>query len=427
MARIVIINGDAHPQGATTKALNEMAGIFNQEGIETCMIQIGDQAIRGCADCGACKENGRCVFTDDPVNTAVAELESADGLIVGSPVFFHSPSGTVLSFLDRLFRCASFSMERKVGACVVAKSEGSPIPAIDTLNQYFAISGMKNACVSFWGQEESSPSAEGKDPTESFRELAQRMIGMIQALGSGEEDGETAEIEDDYETTFSDGDFEKLRKRPVTAFILDAEQPVFPDPEYTSDVGLLAIGGKFNVEWLVAAYSRGIFPWIEEGLPLMWFAPESRTVIFPSELHISKSMAKFMRNHQVTLEINRDFADTMHRCRCKREGTEDGTWITDDVEKLYLELHRAGYAFSAECFVDGQLAGGLYNVRINRCVIGESMFSDMPNGSKMALALLVQRPEYQDCIFDTQVPSAFLTAMGARPISYDEYRQYLRP
>ena len=134
-----------------------------------------------------------------------------------------------------------------------------------------------------------------------------------------------------------------------------------------------------------------------------------------------------MRNHPVTLEINRDYADTMHRCRIKREFTEEGTWITDDVEKLYMELYRAGYGISAEAFVDGELAGGFYGVRINRCIIVESMFSDMPNGSKMALSLFVKTPEEQNSIFDMQVPSDYLTAMGAKTISYDEYRQYLLP
>lgn len=427
MAKVILLNGDAYPQGTTTKALNEMAGVFHEEGIETSVIQIGNQAIRGCTGCGICEESGTCVFTDDSVNATAAEFESADGLIVGSPVFFNSPSGTVLSFLDRLFRCVSFPMDRKVGACVVTESKGSVVSSIDTLNQYFALNGMKIASVSFWGQEESDRPAAGEDPLEPIRDLARRVSNMVKALANENEEGKAAEIEDDYETDFIDGDFEKLRKRPVSMFILDSERPVFPDPKYTSDTGFLAVGGKANVEWLTAAYSRGIFPWTEDGLPLMWFCPRERSVIFPSELHISKTIARFMRNHSVTLEINRDFADTMHRCRAKREFTEEGTWITDAAERIYMELYRAGYGFSAEAFVDGELAGGLYGVRINRCVIGESMFSDMSNGSKMALSLFLQSLEGQDCIFDTQVPSDYLTAMGARMISFDEYRRYLRP
>lgn len=422
MARIILINGDTHPQGPATKALDEMVPVFDEEGIETSMIRIGDQAIRGCMDCGACGENGICAFHDDPVNAAVAELESADGLIVSCPVFFNSPSGTVLSFLDRLFHCASFPMDMKAGACVVTGSKGSPVSAMDTLNQYFALSGMKIASVSFWEQEEDGLSAA--DP---IQDLARRVSCMVKALVKEKEEGEPAEIESDYETAFIDGDFEKLQKRPLPLFILDAEKLVFPDPAYTSDTGFLAVGGYKNVEWLTAAYSRGIFPWTEDGLPLMWFCPRERSVIFPSELHISKNLAKFMRNHSVRMEINRDFADTVHRCRAKREFTEEGTWITDDVEKGYMELYRKGYGISVEAFVDGELAGGLYIVRINRCFIGESMFSDMPNGSKLALALFLQSLEGQDVIVDTQVPSDFFMAMGARMISYDEYRRYLRP
>lgn len=427
MASIILINGDTHPQGATTEALDEMVRVFDEEGIKTSMIQIGNQAVRGCMDCGACRESGVCAFHDDAVNAAAAELKSADGLIVGSPVYFNSPSGTVLSFLDRLFRCASFPMDRKTGACVVAESKGSPVSSIDTLNQYFALSGMKIASVSFWEEGESDLPAAGKDPLNPFRDLARRVSCMVKALANEKEEGEAAEVETDYETVFTDGDFEKLQKRPVPMFILNEERPVFPDPKYTSDTGLLAVGGEVNIEWLIAAYSRGIFPWSEDGLPLMWFCPRDRYVIFPSELHISKSIAKFMRKHTVTLELNRDYADTMHRCRAKREFTEEGTWITDGVEKMYMELYRAGYGISAEAFVDGELAGGLYGVRINRCIIGESMFSDMPNGSKMALILLAKTLEEQNAVIDTQVPSDYLTAMGAKAISYDEYRQYLLP
>jgi leucyl/phenylalanyl-tRNA--protein transferase len=134
-----------------------------------------------------------------------------------------------------------------------------------------------------------------------------------------------------------------------------------------------------------------------------------------------------MRKHKVTLSINRDFADTMHRCRAKWEFTEEGTWITDEVEEAYIAMWEAGYAYSTEVFVDGELAGGQYGIRIGRCLIGESMFSLQPDGSKMGLALLLRyAEEHGFLMFDCQVPSEFLVRMGAKTISYGEYMRLMK-
>ncbi|MCR4780673.1 MAG: leucyl/phenylalanyl-tRNA--protein transferase [Ruminiclostridium sp.] len=158
----------------------------------------------------------------------------------------------------------------------------------------------------------------------------------------------------------------------------------FPDPKLAEDDGLLAVGGDLSVDMLLLAYSNGIFPWFNEGDPVLWWCPHERFIIRPRNIHVSKSMRKFMRQHETYIMLNRDCADTMHRCRTKRELGE-GTWITDDMEKAYNDLRKAGYAASVESYIDGERAGGLYGVCIGNNFFGESMFTDIENGSKLAL------------------------------------------
>ena len=199
----------------------------------------------------------------------------------------------------------------------------------------------------------------------------------------------------------------------------------FPSPMYARRDGLLAVGGDLTVERLLLAYTHGIFPWYDPGEEILWWCPRERFVIFPEEIHISHSMRKYWKKHKLRLELNRDFADTMHRCRTMREFKE-GTWISDEMEEAYLRLHESGYAVSAEVSEDGQLAGGLYGVSIGRCFFGESMFSERENGSKAALiafARLLQRSRFlfMDCQFYTE----HLESMGGRYISWEEYDRML--
>lgn len=207
---------------------------------------------------------------------------------------------------------------------------------------------------------------------------------------------------------------------------LDDKEIYFPDPILAEEDGLLAIGGDLSLDRLLLAYSHGIFPWYNEGDPIMWWCPKERFIIRPAEIHVSKSMKKFFRKHDVTIEFNRDFKDTMHRCRTKREFAE-GTWITDAMEEAYYNLHKHNFALSVEAFVDGQLAGGLYGVCLGACFFGESMFSDMENGSKIALILLAEVLEEQGFLMiDCQFHTPHLESMGGVHISYDEYRQLLK-
>lgn len=211
----------------------------------------------------------------------------------------------------------------------------------------------------------------------------------------------------------------------MAVYGLDEEEIWFPDPTLAEDDGLLAVGGDLSVDRLLLAYSNGIFPWYNEGDPIMWWCPKERFIIRPSQIHISHSMKKFMKKHSVRIQLNRDFADTMHRCRTKREFKE-GTWITDDMEAAYLKLHENDFAVSVESYIDDELAGGLYGVCLDRCFFGESMFSDMENGSKVALILLAELLEENDFVMiDCQFHTNHLESMGGEIISWKEYTELL--
>ena len=211
----------------------------------------------------------------------------------------------------------------------------------------------------------------------------------------------------------------------MPVYKLPKNKIVFPDPALAEEDGLLAIGGDLRAERLILAYSNGIFPWYNEGDPIMWWCPHERFIIRPENIHISHSLAKYMRKHDVKMVVNRDFADTMHRCRMKRENAE-GTWITDAMEKAYANLNRMGYAAAVESMVDGEIAGGLYGVVLGKNFFGESMYSDHENGSKLALVMLAQSlAEKGFGLIDCQFHTGFLESMGGEHISYKEYMEIL--
>ena len=207
----------------------------------------------------------------------------------------------------------------------------------------------------------------------------------------------------------------------MAVYQLDENEIYFPKPELAEEDGLLAVGGDLSVERLLLAYSHGIFPWYNADQPIMWWCPHERFIIRPDKIHVSHSLRKFMKKHKVDIMYNRDFADTMHRCRMKREFAE-GTWIHDDMEKAYGALFHKGYAMSVEAYTDGELAGGLYGVIIGRCFYGESMFSDKENGSKLALVGLASLLADNNFVFiDCQFHTNHLESMGGERISYKEY------
>lgn len=201
---------------------------------------------------------------------------------------------------------------------------------------------------------------------------------------------------------------------------------IFPEPSLAEEDGLLAIGGDLSVERLVLAYCHGIFPWFNEGQPILWWSPHRRYIIRPGNIHVSRSMKKFLKKHKVNMMINRDFEFTIHRCRTKREFNE-GTWISDAMEEAYIRMYEAGYALSVEAVFDGVVAGGLYGVCLGRCFFGESMFTDIENGSKAALILFSEfLSENNFVMIDCQFHTDHLETMGGEYISRSEYNELLK-
>lgn len=187
--KVLIVNGSPHPKGNTYIALREMEEEFNKNGIETDTLHIGSGAVRGCVACGTCAKNGKCVF-DDAVNRAAPLFEAADGLVVGTPVYYASANATVIAFLDRLFYSTPFDKTMKVGACVAVARRGGITATFDELNKYFTISGMPVASGHYWNgvhgraQGEASGDAEG---LYDMRVLARNMAFLMKSIALGKE------------------------------------------------------------------------------------------------------------------------------------------------------------------------------------------------------------------------------------------------
>jgi leucyl/phenylalanyl-tRNA--protein transferase len=178
--------------------------------------------------------------------------------------------------------------------------------------------------------------------------------------------------------------------------------------------GLLAMGGDLSVERLLDAYRHGIFPWFNPGEPILWWSPDPRMVLVPSEIRVTRSLAKRIRNGGFEVRLDTAFTDVMRGCAEPREGAS-GTWISPMMIAAYTRLHQAGYAHSVEAWHDGKLVGGLYGVAIGRMFFGESMFSREPDASKVALVWLAQQLQrWGFGLIDCQMETAHLASLGAR-------------
>ena len=210
-------------------------------------------------------------------------------------------------------------------------------------------------------------------------------------------------------------------------FQLD-DQLWFPDPTLADEDGCLAVGGDLGVDRLLLAYSHGIFPWFSfrDNDEPVWYCPHQRFVIFPSEIHISHSMRTLLRKQLYRFSINEDFEGVIRQCSQLRI-EEDGAWLGEDMIAAYTELHRQGFAASIEVWdKDDRLVGGLYGVNIGEAFFGESMFSLVPSGSKLALIFLAKTFEAMGGkLIDCQLETAHLRSMGGRFISYKEYMQII--
>ncbi len=208
----------------------------------------------------------------------------------------------------------------------------------------------------------------------------------------------------------------------------------FPSPSQALDAydGLLAIGGDLSIKRLLCAYEQGIFPWYSQDQPIAWYHPNPRMIITPQTLKISKSLQKILRSAQFDIKVNNDFLAVIRQCayikRQQVDKTEQvtGTWITDDMQKSYLELHKQGYAHSVEVYQNQQLVGGLYGVanpNWGKVFFGESMFSKVNNASKIALVHLLTKMPYG--LVDCQVENPHLKSLGAFNISRLDFMQKL--
>jgi leucyl/phenylalanyl-tRNA--protein transferase len=209
-------------------------------------------------------------------------------------------------------------------------------------------------------------------------------------------------------------------------FGLDEVYLAFPDPALADPDGLLAIGGDLSAERLRNAYESGIFPWFSEGDPILWFAPHERCVIFPEKVKVSKSMCKLLKSGMFRITWDQAFEQVIRNCADvdRTKQGQDGTWITDDMQQAYMNLHNLGLAHSVEVWQGDTLVGGLYGVVTNSVFCGESMFSLVSNASKAALITLCQSGKFE--LIDCQLPNPHLMSLGAELIPSKDYLRILR-
>ncbi len=202
----------------------------------------------------------------------------------------------------------------------------------------------------------------------------------------------------------------------------------FPPVEQADDHGLLALGGDLEVDSLLLAYSRGIFPWpINDDYPLAWFSPDPRGVLITEELHISKSLKKILKKSQYDIFFNSQFEAVIKNCALQKRKDQESTWITEEIIEAYIELHKSGFAYSVEVVnQNGKLVGGLYGVNINMYFSGESMFHLESNASKIALVALVSKlAELKVPYLDTQMVTPVVESLGGKTISRKKFLEYL--
>jgi leucyl/phenylalanyl-tRNA--protein transferase len=214
-----------------------------------------------------------------------------------------------------------------------------------------------------------------------------------------------------------------MNQKTITWLTPEVDREWFPPLEQALDEpeGLLAAGGDLSPARLLAAYRRGIFPWYSAGQPVLWWAPDPREVLAPSEFKCSRSLAKTLRNRGFEVTFDQSFGEVVTACAARREQSS-GTWITPEMHTAYCELHARGRAHSVEVRLAGALAGGLYGVQMGKVFFGESMFSRERDASKVALARLVERALVAGLqLIDCQLPTPHLRSLGSRPMPRSEF------
>lgn len=202
----------------------------------------------------------------------------------------------------------------------------------------------------------------------------------------------------------------------------------FPEPSEASAQGLLAYGGDLHPERLLAAYQNGIFPWYNEGEPILWWSPDPRMVLFPEKLSISKSMKRLFKKQTFRVSLNQNFEAVINQCASIPRKGQQGTWIGEDMKMAYLQLHQMGYAHSVEVWNNQDLVGGLYGIYLKEKKIfcGESMFSKVSNASKYGFIWWVKTLQKKGVkLIDCQIYTAHLASLGAEEISREVFLSYL--
>ena len=198
----------------------------------------------------------------------------------------------------------------------------------------------------------------------------------------------------------------------------------FPEYDCTSEEGVIALGGDLSAERLTHAYKNGIFPWFSDNDPIVWYCPFERMVLFPAEIKISKSMQKIINKNEFTITENTAFEAVIYNCKNIDRNDGFGTWITNDMEQAYINLHKKGIAKSIEVWFKDELVGGLYGIEINHIFCGESMFSKVSNASKLAFMHLAKNKNYK--LIDCQIYNEHLASLGAREIDRSLFLSILK-
>ena len=209
--------------------------------------------------------------------------------------------------------------------------------------------------------------------------------------------------------------------------ILLGKEIKFPNVESATPEGIVAIGGDLSTKRLTLAYQSGIFPWYNEGEPIIWYSPDPRMVLFPSKLKISKSMKSILRKEEFKITFNQKFNEVIAQCKSTFRKDQGGTWITNDMQKAYIKLHKIGIAKSVEVWQNNELVGGLYGIDLGAIFCGESMFSKVSNASKAAFIYLTRKLENEGYkLIDCQVYNTHLASLGAEEISRKDFIRFLK-
>jgi len=213
----------------------------------------------------------------------------------------------------------------------------------------------------------------------------------------------------------------------MPAKLSSAKNSLFPDPDKADPEGLIAIGGDLSVNTLIKAYSSGIFPWYSEEMPILWWCPDPRLVLFPEKFKISKSLRHTIKQKKYIVKIDDNFEKVIENCALSKRKGQEGTWITDEMKEAFIQLFKEGYAHSFETYYNNELVGGLYGVSLGRTFFGESMFYKMTDASKVALYYLVERlKKWKFHFIDAQQSTQHMKMLGAEEISRDEFLRLLK-